>query len=100
MFLAFIHDGNVNDALGSQQKLSDLNIAHWCHAISRLHKLSLVCNLEIGMQFPDSENAQLNLEIAWNMMMCVYCVLVSASVPVWSEIVLQSVTVTVDVNRN
>ena len=63
MFLAFIHDGNVNDALGSQQKLSDLNIAHWCHAISRLHKLSLVCNLKIMLRILRIRKLRANLKI-------------------------------------
>ena len=53
MLLTFIHDGNSNDDLGSQQKYA------------RSRDCTLVPhNLEIGTQFPDSKNAQCNLEIA------------------------------------
>ena len=64
MLLTFIHDGNSNDDLGSQQKLPDLQIAHWCRTISRLCN-QLVHNVKIGMNFPESENAQRNLEIVF-----------------------------------
>jgi len=37
---------------------------HWCHTISRLCN-QLVHNVEIGMNFPDSENAQCNLKIVF-----------------------------------
>ena len=45
-----------------QQKLRDLEIAHWCRAISRLRKPSV--QSQFGTQFPDSKNALRNLEIA------------------------------------
>jgi len=53
-----------------QQKLRDLEIAHQCCAISRLHTgavqsqdcVNLVRNLKMCTQFPDSENAQRNLK--------------------------------------
>jgi len=35
-FLTFIHNGNLNDDLGSEQKLYNLRIVQWCRAISRL----------------------------------------------------------------
>jgi len=54
-----------------QQKLHDLEVAHRCRAILRLRTgavqsrdcVNLVYNLEIGTQFPNSENVQHNLEI-------------------------------------
>jgi len=52
----------TNLEIGPEQKLCDVAIVHWFRAISRLH--TLVCNLKIGMQFPDCENAQCNLKIA------------------------------------
>ena len=69
MFLTFIHDGNLNHNLGSQQRLHDLKITHWCRAILRLCK-PLVCNLETGSQFPDSETAQHNIYIAQMHRLC------------------------------
>jgi len=54
MFLTIINDGNLNDDLNSGHKLCDLDIA----------ELPLECNLEIGTQFPDYENAQRNLKMA------------------------------------
>ena len=49
----------MNDNLGSivhATELRNLEIAHSC--------VNLVCNLEIGIQFPDSDNTQYNLKFA------------------------------------
>jgi len=40
MFLTCVHDGNSKGLIVLQQKVRDLEIAHWCHAISRLCKPS------------------------------------------------------------
>ena len=40
---------------GFSTEIADLKIAHWC--------VTLMHNLEIGMQFPDSEITLQNLEI-------------------------------------
>jgi len=56
-----------------EQMICWYKIAHQCCAILRLCTgamqpqdcISLVHSLEIGMQFPDSENALHDLKIAW-----------------------------------
>ena len=72
MFLTFVHNGNSKGSIVHATELWDLKTAHQCHMISGLHTgaaqyrdcLNLKCNLEIGTQFPDFENALRNLEIA------------------------------------
>ena len=53
MFLTSVHDGN-----------SEGLIMHATEIARSRDCVNLVRNLEIGMQFPDSENALRNLEIA------------------------------------
>ena len=73
MSLTFIYTMETRRVqLCTQQKLRYLEIAHRCRAISRWrtgaaqsrHCVNPVCNLKIGTQFWDSENAKCNLEIA------------------------------------